>query len=94
MDRDVQAAYGRAGGLTTRARHDGRTITAPARRAFEAKFYRGLDDVPEPERTRRAEAARKAYFARLTAASMAAARRRRAARDAAASESLPAEADR
>jgi truncated hemoglobin YjbI len=77
MDRALQRAYGKAGGLTTRARHDGRTITAAARQAFEARFYRGLDDVPEPERTRRAAAARAAYFARLTAQSMAAAQRRR-----------------
>jgi truncated hemoglobin YjbI len=66
MDKELQREYGRLGGLTTRARHDGRKITEAARRAAEARFYAGLDDVPEPERTRRAQAARAAHFQRLT----------------------------
>lgn len=66
MDRELQREYGRLGGLTTRARHDGPAITEAARRAFEQRFYRGLDGVPEPERTRRAQAARAAHFQRMT----------------------------
>jgi hypothetical protein len=73
MDRELQRAYGRIGGFVTRSRHS--DPAAKARRAFEARFYR---DVPEglsvEERDRRAAATRQAYFARLTARSVAARR--------------------
>ena len=63
--------WGRVGGLRTAARHDVRVITEPARRAFEARFYAGVPDgLPAAERDRRAAAARKAYFADLTAKSV------------------------
>jgi hypothetical protein len=42
--------------------------TAPARKAFNDRFLREVDPegkLPEAQRQRRAEAARKAYFARL-----------------------------
>jgi hypothetical protein len=72
----MQAAWGRVGGLRTAARHDTREITAPARKAFEERFYRdlptGLDDT---KRERRAAAARRAYFAELTAKSLQSRRR-------------------
>ena len=54
----------RLGGLTTAAR--GHVNTAPARSAFAARFYDSIpEDVPADERNRRAEAARRLYFARL-----------------------------
>ena len=71
VDRAQQARWGRVGGYTTAARHDTRQLTAPARRAFEERFYRGIpEDLPPAERDRRADAARKAYFADLTARSV------------------------
>jgi hypothetical protein len=45
--------------------HDPRDTTREARAAFLAKFEREVDPdkrLPEPERRRRAEAAKKAYF--------------------------------
>lgn len=47
--------------------------TAPARRAFLARFEREVDplgELPVEERQRRAEHARKAYFTRLALASV------------------------
>ena len=46
--------------------------TAPARQAFLARFEAEVDPegiLPEPERRRRAEHARKAYFAKMALAS-------------------------
>lgn len=71
--RAQQALWGRVGGLRTAARHDVREITAPARAGFEARFYRDVpEELPPCERDRRAAAARRAYFAELTARSVAA----------------------
>lgn len=56
--------------------------TAPARKAFLERFEREVDPdlaLPEAERKRRAEHARKAYFARLALASVKARRRREVA---------------
>lgn len=73
--------WGRVGGLRTAARHDTKEITAPARRAFEKRFYAGIpNDLTDTERDRRAAAARKAYFAELTARSVRARQRKAAAR--------------
>lgn len=50
------------------ATHDSRETSRPGREAFLARFEREVDPdgvLPEPERKRRAEHARKAYFARL-----------------------------
>ncbi len=45
--------------------------TAPARAAFEARFYVGIpEDLPQSERDRRALYARKAYFTELAIASV------------------------
>lgn len=58
----------RIGAYRMHALHDPRETTRTARAAFARRF---LDDVdphrrlPEPERLRRAEAARRAYFTRL-----------------------------
>ena len=48
------------------AQNDPRETTRKARAAFRAQFYEGVPaDLPQAERDRRAEAAYKAYFARL-----------------------------
>ena len=62
------------------AKYDPRESTLPARSAFLARFEDEVDpnrELPEAERIRRAEAQRKAYFARLAFKS-AQARRKRA----------------
>jgi hypothetical protein len=54
----------RLGGLQTRA--NGTTNTAAARKAFNDRFYEGVpENLPQAERDRRAEAARKAHMTRL-----------------------------
>jgi hypothetical protein len=58
----------RLGGLATSSRHDSKALTAPARAAFDQRFYTQVDpsnELPPAERERRATAARKAYFAGL-----------------------------
>lgn len=70
----------RLGAHKLHATHDSRELTAPARAAFLAKFEDEVDpdrQLPELERKRRAEHARKAYFAGLALAS-ARARRKKA----------------
>lgn len=50
------------------AQQDSRELTAPARRAFLERFVKQVDpnsDLPEDERKRRAEHAKKAYFIKL-----------------------------
>lgn len=59
------------------SRYDPQQTTAPARRAFASRFLDQVDPdrrLPEQERQRRAEAAKKAYFTKLAYLS---ARRRR-----------------
>jgi len=56
------------GGYATAARHDTRELTRPAREAFDRRFIDQVDPdrvLPEAERERRAQAARRAYFAAL-----------------------------
>jgi len=63
------------------ARYDPRETTKPARRAFNQRFLDQVDPdrrLPDRERHRRAEAARRAYFTRLAYLS---ARSRRRSRD-------------
>lgn len=70
----------RLAAYTMHSRHDSREITAPARRAFLARFEEEVDPnrrLPSAERQRRAEAARKAYFSRLALKSAQARRRRK-----------------
>jgi hypothetical protein len=72
----------RLGGLATSSRHDGREQTAAARGAFLQRFIDEVDpdrSLPEDERLRRADAARRAYFTKLALKS-AITRRRVAAR--------------
>lgn len=65
------------------ARHDPRSTTAAARSAFSRRFLDMVDPnrtLPEAERLRRADAARKAYFVQLayrSALARGGARRRR-----------------
>jgi hypothetical protein len=48
------------------AQNDPKETTAKAREVFRAQFYKGIpEDLPQAERDRRAEAARRAYFTRL-----------------------------
>jgi hypothetical protein len=59
---------GRMGAYVVHARYDPRQTTAPARAAFLKRFVDEVDPdrvLPEPERLRRAAAARKGYFTRL-----------------------------
>ena len=62
------AMRGRIGAFVTHSRHDPKETTKAARTAFLARFEDEVDPehlLPEDERLRRAEAARKAHFSRL-----------------------------
>ena len=62
------ALRGRIGAYALHARYDPRETTRNARQAFLSRFLEEVDPdrtLPEGERLRRAESARKAYFARL-----------------------------
>lgn len=75
-----RAQRGRIGAYVMHAHHDARSTTAAARRAFGRRFLDLVDSersLPEPERLRRAEAARKAYFVQLAYRSALARRRGR-----------------
>lgn len=57
------------GGNACAAKHDGKTITASARRGFMARFEREVDPegrLSPAERAKRAEAAMRAHMARLS----------------------------
>ncbi len=72
------ALLGRIGGLTTSARTDSIERTQPARDKFLSQFLDEVDPnrvLPEAERNRRAEAARKAHFQKLALKSAAARRK-------------------
>jgi hypothetical protein len=65
------ALAGRIGGLTLAATHNPQEYTARARATFLASFLEAIPaHLPEEERLRRAEAARRAHFARLALASV------------------------
>ena len=56
----------RLGGLATSSRHDPQIYTAKARATFNERWLRDIPtDLPEAERLRRAEAAKKLYFATI-----------------------------
>ncbi len=62
------ALRGRIGAYVLHARHDARETTKKARATFLSRFEREVDPdgvLSETERRRRAEHARRAYFARL-----------------------------
>jgi hypothetical protein len=78
--RALRARAGTLGAFTQHALHDTRETTSAARAAFNDRFVNLVDpkrELPEAERLRRAEAARKAYFQRLSMKGLAT---RRAAR--------------
>jgi hypothetical protein len=82
------ALRGRIGAYRQHALHDPRETTAKARATFLRRFLDEVDPtrtLPEEERLRRAEYARKAHFAQLAYAS-AKARARKAQKDAACGE--------
>lgn len=63
-----RANAGRIGAYVTHSRHDVRETTKAGRQAFLQRFIDEVDPdrtLPEAERTRRAESAKKAYFMRL-----------------------------
>lgn len=73
----------RIGAYAMHARNDPRQTTAAARLAFLQRFEREVDPhrhLAAPERHRRAEAARRAYFSRLAYQSARRRNRRRRAR--------------
>lgn len=76
-ERSLQA---RAAAYKLHSLYDSRQLTANARAAFQDRFAKQVDPdgvLPEAERRRRAEAARKAYYASLAAKSAKARRLRR-----------------
>ena len=79
FDSRGMALRGRIGAYRLHATHDPKETTKAAREAFMARFEQEVDPdgtlVPK-ERARRAEAARKAYFAQLAHKSAKARRRR------------------
>jgi hypothetical protein len=80
MPDSLYALRGRLGAYTLHATHDPRETTAAARATFLERFIDEVDpnrELPEAERNRRAEAARKAYFTRLALKSAKARRKRR-----------------
>jgi len=65
VDRSISA---RVGAFALHAQFDSRHLTAAARRAFLTRFEQDVDPdglLPEEERIRRAESARRAYFTQL-----------------------------
>lgn len=72
MSPDEAALRGRIGALVLHSKYDARETTAKARARFLDRFEREVDPdgtLPENERRRRAQYARKAHFARLALAS-------------------------
>ncbi len=68
FDSSEMAQRGRIGAYVTHSRHDPKETTQAARTAFLARFEDEVDPehlLPEDERLRRAEAARRAHFSRL-----------------------------
>jgi hypothetical protein len=79
MDR---ATAGRLGAYVQHARHDATETTRAARAAFEKRFELQVDPdgaLPPDERLRRARAARKAYYQRLSHAGHTAKKRKKGA---------------
>lgn len=75
----ILSLRGRLGAYSLHAQRDPRETTAKARRTFLESFVDKVDPhrkLPEAERLRRAESARRAHFTRLALASAKARRRR------------------
>jgi hypothetical protein len=76
-----RSLWARAAAYRLHSLYDSSELTAKARAAFRDRFARQVDpdgDLPEAERLRRAECARKAYYAALAAKSAKARRQRKA----------------
>lgn len=68
FDSEDMARRGRIGAYARLAKYNAADLTAPARKAFMSRFEREVDPegvLPIEERQRRAEYAKKAYFAEL-----------------------------
>jgi hypothetical protein len=68
LDPHLAALRARIGAYALHKAHDPRATTAKARATFLSRFERDVDPdgvLPEAERRRRAEAAKKEHFARL-----------------------------
>jgi hypothetical protein len=79
----LQSLRARAAAYRLQSLYDSRDLTANARTAFQDRFTKQVDPdgiLPETERRRRAECARKAYYAGLAAKSAKARRERRGRR--------------
>jgi hypothetical protein len=75
-----RSLWARAAAYRLHSLYDSRELTANARAAFQDRFAQQVDPdriLPEEERQRRAECARRAYFAALAAKSVRARRGRR-----------------
>ena len=80
LTRAERSLRARAAAYRLHSLYDSRQLTANARAAFEQRFARQVDPdgvLPEAERQRRAECARKAYYSALAAKSARARRNRR-----------------
>lgn len=81
--RSEASKRGYLGALVLHATHDSVDLTRAARETFLSRFEREVDPegiLPEDERRRRAEYAKRAYFATLAAKSAAARKARRLTR--------------
>ena len=70
----------RVAAFSLHAQRDSREVTKPARAAFLSRFEKEVDPdgtLPPQERQRRADAAKRAYFTRLSLRSVKARRRKR-----------------
>jgi hypothetical protein len=79
----VRSLVATIGARSLHSQYDSRELTKNARAKFDQRFVDEVDPdrvLPEAERLRRAEHARKAYFARLALASAQARRARKAAK--------------
>ena len=68
LDPERAALIGRIGAHRLHATHDSREVTTKARETFRVSFEREVDPdfvLPEAERRRRAEHARKEHYARM-----------------------------
>ena len=82
FDPEEMARRGRLGAAVLHSKYDGRQLTAASRAVFLARFEAEVDPdgvLPPEERAKRAEHARRAYFAGLALKSAKARRSRKAA---------------
>jgi hypothetical protein len=80
LDTEEMSRRGRLGALKLHATHDPRETTAAARRAFRGRFEKQVDPdgvLPEAERLRRAEYARRDFYTRMAHKSAEARRNRK-----------------